>query len=466
MAKLLLIDDDPKMCQVLSGLTRRMGHTAYVALTLEKGLEQALSNDYDLIILDLQFPKGSGLDIMPDLLKAPSKPEVIIITGAGVYGAELAFQYGAWDYVQKPFLNQEITLSISRALQYRQEKVVTKAFVTLKRTRIVGNSIAIGSCLETLAHACLTDASVLLTGETGTGKELFAKAIHENSKRAANNFIVVDCGALPETLAESILFGHEKGAFTGADRPRKGLMEQVEGGTLFLDEIGDLPFSIQKSLLRAIQEKLIRPLGAKQEKPVDIRLVAATNRDLDAMTKQGFFREDLLFRIRAIEIKLPPLRARREDIQEIALNKIHHLCQQYGMGMKGISQEFLDILNRQDWPGNVRELINALEYAVASAGDDPTLIPKHIPYQYRTVVLKGDSPRLREETHPGVILTEDSGVEFPSLITCRNKLELNYLRLLLDRVEGDREKASKLSGLSQSRLYALLKKHGLSRFKT
>jgi DNA-binding NtrC family response regulator len=237
----------------------------------------ASGGDYDLVLLDLQFPRGNGLDILPDIIQAPSRPEVIIITGSGVQAAELAFRYGAWDYVQKPFLLEEISLPMSRALQYRQEKQSNRPPVTLRRANIIGSSPAMNSCLEALALAAVSDASVLITGETGTGKELFARAIHENSRRADRNFMVVDCGALPETLMESILFGHEKGACTGADRQCIGLLEQAEGGTLFLDEIGDLPYPMQKSLLRAIQEKHIRPLGAKKEIPVDFRVVAATN---------------------------------------------------------------------------------------------------------------------------------------------------------------------------------------------
>lgn len=465
MAKILIIDDDSKICQFLVELANSIGHEASAALTLEKGLSLSLSNDYDLILLDLQFPQGSGLQIMPDLLNAPSKPEVIIITGSGIQGAELAFKYGAWDYVQKPFLLQEISLPISRALQYRQEKVTAKPPILLNRLGIIGSSPAINSCLDAVGKASATDASVLITGETGTGKEFFAMAIHENSKRSPKNFIVVDCGALPETLVESVLFGHEKGAFTGADRRREGLMEQAEGGTLFLDEIGDLPFNIQKTLLRALQEKRVRPLGANKEVPIDFRLVAATNRDLEEMVRKSLFREDLLFRIRAIEIRLPPLRDRREDIQEIAINKIHRLCRQNGLGIKGISQEFLDVLNGQAWPGNVRELVNVLEHSLASAVQDPTLIPKHIPYQYRTAILKDDSLMLMEEAHPGVGSAEDANEKFPGLTEYRNKFEGNYLHLLLDKAKGDREKACALSGISQSQLYALLKKHNLSRFR-
>jgi two-component system, NtrC family, response regulator len=464
MARLLIIDDDPEICRVLMNLAESMGHEAFEAQTLETGLHLALSNDLDLILLDLQFPEGNGLDILPDLLKAPSKPEVIIITGSGIQGAELAFKYEAWDYVQKPFLIQEITLPISRALQYRVEKKADRVPVALKRTGIIGNSPAIGNCLEAVARASFTDSSVLITGETGTGKELFARAIHENSRRSSKNFIVVDCGALPETLVESILFGHEKGAFTGADRKRQGLFEQAEGGTIFLDEIGDLPFNIQKSLLRVLQEKCVRPLGATQEIPVDFRVVAATNRNLDRMILDNSFREDLLFRIRTIEIKLPPLRERREDIREITIRKIQVLCQQYGMGIKGISQEFLEILNNQEWAGNVRELINVLESSLASAGQDPTLFPKHIPYQYRTTLLKNDSGNGEDDSFQGLAFPDDSK-EIPAMAECMARIQKNYLQLLLDKTKGDSDKACKLSGISRSQLYLLLKKHNLSRFR-
>ena len=385
MARLLIVDDDPKICLFLSQLVESMGHEVSTVNTLKDGRSHAVSNHYDLILLDLEFPEGNGLQILPDLLRAPSLPEVIIVTGTGdAKGAEIAFKYGAWDYVQKPFVWNEVSLPITRALQYRQEKESAKTPVTLNRVGIVGESAVIRSCLEDVARASVTDASVLITGETGTGKELFAKAIHENSKRSSKNFVTIDCGAIPATLAESTLFGHEKGAFTGADKRQEGLIFQAEGGTLVLDEIGDLPLSIQKSLLRTLQERRIRPLGSKQEVPVDFKLVAATNRNLDKMVQEKSFRKDLLFRIRAIEIKLPLLRDRERDIQEITISKIFQIGERYGIDPKGISPEFLAILSTHDWPGNVRELINVLEYALASAGQDPILFPKHIPPEYRT----------------------------------------------------------------------------------
>ncbi len=464
MAEVLIIDDDPKICQFLSQLIERMEHTVSAANTLEDGLHLAVRNNFDLILLDLEFPVGNGLQILPELRKASSAPEVIIVTGTGdIRGAELAFKYGAWDYVQKPFTADEVFLPITRALQYRHEREATKAPVTLDRAKIIGDSVAIRNCLDDIARASVTDAGVLITGETGTGKELFARAVHENSKRSSGDFVTVDCGSIPETLAESTLFGHEKGAFTGAGNRQEGVILQAEKGTLFLDEIGDLPLNIQKTFLRVLQEKRIRPIGSQKEAFVDFRLVSATNRDLDQMVKENKFREDLLFRIRAIEIKLPPLRDREDDVQKIAINKILQLGRSYAIGTKGVSAEFLEVLNVHEWPGNVRELINALEYALASAGEDPMLVPKHLPPEYRVALLNMDPGRSMNGETSRFERTDIEG-ELPTLSEYREKAENDYLRMLISRTGGNREKACRTSGISQSRLYGLLKKHNFSRF--
>jgi len=466
MAKLLIIDDDPKICSFLDQLIESMGHDASAANTLEEGLNLAKSGNYDLILLDLEFPDGNGLQILPDLLRVSSSPEVIIITGTGdAGGAELAFKYGAWDYVKKPFVLDEVMLPTTRALQYRQEKANKQTPVTLKRIGIVGESVPIRNCLEEVARASLTDASVLISGETGTGKELFARAVHENSKRFSGNYVTLDCGALPETLAESTLFGHEKGAFTGAEKKQEGVIAQAKYGTLFIDEIGELPLNIQKSLLRSLQEKRIRPLGANKETSVDFRLVAATNRDLAQMVKEKEFREDLFYRIRAIEIRLPPLKERESDIVEITIDKVCQLGQQYGLGTKGVSGEFLEILSAHDWPGNVRELINVIEYSMASAGEDPTLVPKHLPPEYRTAQLNLGSDQMTKATDRFVDISDIKG-ELPTLSDYRSETERAYLQMLMQRAKGRREEACRLSGISQSRLYGLLKKHNLSRFSS
>ncbi len=465
MANVLIIDDDPDICGILEELASRMACRAFKAYSPEQGMDLARHQACDLVFLDLQFPEGDGLDILPELLATPSKPEVIIITGSGVQGAELAFKHGAWDYVQKPFQLSEVSLSMSRVLAYRREKAASKGPVALKRSGIIGESLAITRCLDDVGKASATDAGVLITGETGTGKELFAYSIHENSRRSENCFIVVDCGSLPETLVEGILFGHEKGAFTGADSRKKGLVEQADGGTLFLDEIGELPLNTQKKLLRVFQEKRVRPLGAAREVSVDFRLVAATNRNLEEMAASSKFRLDLLFRIRAIEISLPPLRERKEDIRAIALHVIQRFCRQYDMGMKGVSREYFDVLTAQTWPGNVRELVNVLENSLATAIHDPMLIPKHVPYQYRAARLKKEASGTKAETDSVAVENGDADLPLPLLNVYRDDCEKRYLHRLLELANGDRVKACTLSGISMSRLYSLLKKHNLSSFK-
>jgi DNA-binding NtrC family response regulator len=464
MINVLTIDDDPKICLFFSKLLEKMGHHFATASSINEGRALFDSQKFDLVLLDLELPDGNGLELLPDLVNAPSKPEVIIITGTGdARGAELAFKYGAWDYVQKPFLLDEVSLPISRAVQYLKERKAVPQLVPLVRAGIVGESDVLLTCLGEVARAASTDAGVLITGETGTGKELFAKAIHKNSKRKANPFIAVDCGALPETLVEGTLFGHEKGAFTGAGKKQEGLIAQADGGTLMLDEVGDLPLPAQKSLLRTLQERSVRPLGGTTEIPVDFRLISATNLDLDQMVRGKRFREDLLYRIRAMEIKLPPLRDRGKDIEEIAYKKLHELAQRYGMETKAISPEFFKLLQAHSWPGNVRELINVLEYVLALSGPDPTLVPKHLPPEYRMSALTFDDAPL-ERCRSKRVSELDREDEFPSLSAYRNKLEKAYLKELINRSGGDRNKACRISGVSQSRLYGLLKKHNLSGF--
>jgi two-component system NtrC family response regulator len=464
MVDILIVDDDPKICLFFETLLAQLEHDFKTAKSLREAREQMDSGNFDLVLLDLELPDGNGLDLMPELADSVSAPEVIIITGTGdVRGAELAFKYGAWDYVQKPFLIDEVTLPISRAIQYRKEKLAKPILVPLERSGIIGDSPAIRQCLELVGKAAVTDASVLITGETGTGKELFARAIHNNSHRSSKPFVAVDCGALPDTLVESTLFGHEKGAFTGAGNRQEGLLVQADTGTLMLDEIGDLPMPAQKSLLRTLQERSVRPVGASKEIQVDIRLVAATNLDLDEMISQKRFRQDLLYRIRAFEIKLPSLRERQDDIEEIAVIKLHELSKKYGMTPKSISPELLELLKTYDWPGNIRELINVIENLLASSGTDSTLFPKHLPASYRLsdmafeqkqAPLENDHSMSRRFANP----------ELPSLADYRQELEKKYLKELMFRVNGDRKAACRMSGVSQSRLYALLAKHSLPGF--
>jgi len=468
MAKILIIDDEEMMCATLSTLVERKKHTATSAMTLKAGVDLAGREDFDLVFLDVRMPDGNGLDALPAIQASPSTPEVIIMTGFGdPNGAELAIKSGAWDYIEKGFSIKEITLSLERALQYRQEKQEAdhkRKPVRLKREYIIGSSPALNNCLDLVAQAAESDANVFITGETGTGKELFARAVYENSLRSNEAFVVVDCTSLPETLVESLLFGHEKGSFTGADRAQNGLVRQAHKGTLFLDEIGELPMSLQKSFLRVLQEHRFRPVGANKEVESNFRLIAATNRDLDAMVETGEFRSDLLFRLRTFIIELPTLRERREDIKELARYHIDKFCTQYGLASKGFSPDFLETLMSYPWPGNVREFVNTLERSLTSARFDQTLYPKHLPHNIRVQVRRAEM-----ESDSSVSVGKERRVarSLPKLQEFRDTVyaqaEKEYLQELMEVTGENIPEACRISGLSQSRLYALLKKNAVSR---
>jgi len=467
MADILIIDDDQLICTTLSNVVRDRGHTPTCAFTRKEGLEIAAARSFDVVFLDVRLPDGSGLDIVKGIRETPSCPEVIIITGfSDVDGAELAITHGAWDYLEKSASIDEIILPLERALQYRTEQQSKARPTALKLEGIVGSSPQMRTSIELLAQAAASDANVLVTGETGTGKELFSWAIHRNSPRAGKNFVVVDCASLPETIVESVLFGHERGAFTGADKSKIGLITQSDGGTLFLDEVGELPPSIQGSFLRALQERRFRPVGSVKEVASDFRLIAASNRNLDEMVREGRFRKDLLFRLRTFTITLPPLREHPEDIKELASSYLTTLSRRYGKGMKGFSPDFLDTLLDYDWPGNVRELINALERAIAAAGASPTLFPAYLPAEIRIKVKRDQVGEAGETVADRAIAAPVSGKPLPSLQQHREaevaKAEQQYLEDLIAHTKGGISKACEVSGLSRSRLYGLLKKYGIS----
>jgi two-component system NtrC family response regulator len=353
MANVLIIDDDDLMCEMLCDLVENIHHQADYATTLEQGMEKTRAREFDVVM-----PDGNGLDFMAEIKALPSSPEVIIMTGAGdMDGAELAIKNGAWDYLLKPIIPKEMVLPLRRVLQYRDTLTKSRKpqpVAALNRVGIVGQSPAIRAGLDALARTAGSEANVLITGETGTGKELFARAVHQNSARKDQPFVVVDCAALPETLVDSHLFGHEKASFTGAEQKRIGLVEQAHGGTLFLDEVGELPLILQKIFLRVLQEHQFRPVGGAERKS-DFRLVAATNRDLGAMVKQGLFREDLFYRIRALTIEVPPLKNRREDIRDLTfhfVNQIFEGSNMLGPGMSGSS--FIRLRRQLQVPGRTQ----------------------------------------------------------------------------------------------------------------
>ena len=458
MATILVIDDDEFYANGLGRQIQRLGHDYHRAATLADGRREAERLQPDLVFLDVGLPDGSGLSLIDPLRSLSCDPQIVIVTGDGdPDGAEAAIRDGAWDYLSKASPLNDLVLALRRSLDYRQEKRSVRR-VALDPAGIVGQSAAIRRCLDQVAIAASSDASVLVRGESGTGKELFAQAIHRNSARSAKPFVVVDCAALPENLAESVLFGHRRGAFTGAVESRVGLLEQADGGTVFLDELGELPLAVQRVFLRALQERRFRPVGSAAEVTSDFRVVAATNRDLDAMVRAGTFREDLLFRVRALSFELPPLRDRKEDVRGIALALIQSLCERRSGDCPGVSQEFVSTLERHSWPGNVRELAHAIEHALAAAGPVTTLHPLHLPTELR-VQLARAAQRPRERAPAS---NEPTG-ELRPLQSVVDDATRGWLEELMRQTQGDIASACTLSGLSRSRLYALMKEHGVHR---
>ncbi len=474
MANVLIIDDDKNVSNILSIRVEELGHSTQVASNLSDGEKKASLGNFDVVFLDVNLPDGNGLGALPGIREAPSSPEVIIITAKGDKdGAELAIKSGAWDYIQKPFFKKEINLHLAQALEFRAKKTGVET-VSLKREKVIGNSRQLTVCLDQIAQCARSDVNVLLTGDTGTGKELFARVIHENSLRTSAEFIVVDCAALPHNLIESVLFGHVKGAFTGADKDQAGLIKQADGGTLFLDEVGELPSSIQKTFLRTLQERRFRPVGSSREAESDFRLISATNRSLDSMVKKGRFRKDLLYRLRTFHVDLPPLRKRVKDINDLVQHYIYRICEKHRIEIKGFVPEFLDFLTSYDWPGNVRELINTLEKAIISDLENPTLYTMHLPAEIRihhaqdAVARKTGSNGAENKVEPedgtplnfsGLIESHPVMKDYREIVIADS--ETQYLKHLMSTTQNNVKKACRISGLSPSRLYTLLRKYGI-----
>jgi two-component system NtrC family response regulator len=459
--KILVIDDDADIRATMESLAARMELACDAAASLGEGLAKARCGGFDVVFLDVRLPDGNGLDALPVLKGLPDSPEVIILTGQGdPDGAELAIHGGVWDYLVKPMPLRETMLSLKRALQYRQEKNRAKSPRPIQLSSLVGTSPRMRQCFELAAQAAHSPASVLITGETGTGKELFARAIHDNSPRSGRPFVVVDCASLTETLVESTLFGHRKGAFTGADCDRDGLVKLADGGTLFLDEVGELPLSVQKSFLRVLQERRFRPVGGANEVQSDFRLIAATNRSLEEMVGRGEFRQDLLFRIKTIHLVLPPLRERAEDIRLLAQRRLEDLARGMDQAPKVMDSEFLMTIAAYPWPGNVRELNNVLERAVVAAGHETTLFALHLPQEVRIAVARANLSRGRSQEEGETAPSRPGDGPLPPLKAFKEAREREYLERLVRECGQDMARMIEISGLSRSHLYSLLKKYG------
>ncbi len=472
MGKALIIATG-EVVESLKQLLISVGHDVLVSAELSQGWARAAEHKVNVVALGLRLQDGDGLALLPRLKQLPDSPEVVVMAPSpDPKTAEFALRNGAWDYLIAASDPQEVAASIDQALQYREDQRSQTPAIVVKREKIIGNSPEMKRCFQLLGQAAASDTNVLVNGETGTGKELFARAVHSNSPRsrstrssfrsnnprADKNFVVVDCAALPETLVESVLFGHTRGAFTGADRDHDGLIAQADGGTLFLDEVGELPMETQRAFLRVLQERCYRPVGSQSEKESNFRLIAATNCDLDEMVAAGLFRKDLLFRLRTLTIELPPLRRRRQDIEELVRYHTSRLCDSYGMGSKGFAIDLTEALIAYDWPGNVRELINTIDGMLAAAGNDAMLYNKHLPLHIRVQIV---CENMQTEHAPAAAPSGNNG-EFSDFKTYRETMERSYLQDLIQLTDRNIPKACKISGISRSRLYEMLAKYDLN----
>lgn len=372
MHQVLLIEDEEIIRSSLKRLLERNGYSVSVAGAVPEAEQQYSLNDFDLIIADLRLPGPPGTEVLNLVSEVP----VVIMTSyASVSSAVEAMKLGAVDYIAKPFDHDELLLTLERVLKQRSLERQNRALKSdLSRSYpvsgMIGNSPVMHEIFERIQRVAPTDATVLILGESGTGKELVARAVHEQSPRREQPLITVNCAAIPDNLLESELFGHEKGAFTGAHDTHHGLVEAAHGGTLFLDEIGELPTDAQARLLRVLQEGEIRRIGSTQSRRVDVRLIAATNRDLKQEVERGNFRSDLYFRLHVMEILLPPLRDRGDDIRELAEHLLARTCKRLNRPSRHYSDEALEALYHYSWPGNVRELENVIERAVILADNE------------------------------------------------------------------------------------------------
>jgi len=384
METILIVDDEKNYLLVLEALLVDAGYEVITSGSASKALEIASSHDLDLVITDMRMPGQDGMEFLAQLGSRHSDLPVIMMTAyATVEKAVKAMKRGAFDYITKPFKNEELILTIRKAIEMHRLKQENRSLSQQLQERfnfgnIVGKSKVMRQVYEIIEKVAQTRASVLITGESGTGKELIARAIHFNSPRSEKQFITVNCSALPETLLESELFGHERGAFTGAVTQRKGRFELAHTGTLFLDEVGDMSPALQVKLLRVLQEMMFERVGGTKTLQVDARLVAASNRDLSREVEIGRFREDLYYRLKVIQIKVPPLRERRDDIPLLVHHFLQKVAKANGLPLKGVSHDALKHMYQHDWVGNVRELENVIERAVILCDGDE-IRPQDLP---------------------------------------------------------------------------------------
>ncbi len=447
MSRILVVDDEAALGENIQRMLRLPGTTVTVCVDPAKGLAECLANPPDLVLLDIRMPGMSGEEVFARLHEAhPGLPVVFLTAFGSVEGAVLAMRNGAFDYLQKPFEREELLLVVQRALSHA--KLEREVEVLKGRLEALGEADAAQSRspamldqMNKCRRAAATDATVMILGESGTGKEVTARFIHTQSRRKDGPFVPVDCSAMPGSLIESELFGYERGAFTGAERTKKGLIESADGGTLFLDEIGDVGVELQTRLFRFVEERALRRLGALSTVRVDCRIVCATNQDLVAKIKAGTFREELFYRLSVVTVKLPALRERPEDIPHMARFFLERFSRRYGKSLSG-SPQFYEALLRERWPGNLRQLKNVME-RLAALHPGGVLVPEDI---------QEDSPIIEAASNLSALPWKDAREQYLT------SFESSYAQAVLARCAGNVSAAAREAGVDRKTFYLLLKR--------
>jgi DNA-binding NtrC family response regulator len=443
--KVLIVDDDEVTRKLLKEVLQKAGYAVQLAGSGEEAIQQLSLQKFPIVISDIRMMEMDGMAVLKEVKRIHSQSAVILMTGFGsMEGAIQAIQQGAFDYVSKPFKMDELKAIVARATKHWEslrEVREGSGPVQLEATAksVIGKSPKIVEVYKTLARAAMSASTVLVSGESGTGKELVARAIHDNSARRNKKFTAVNCGALAESLLESELFGHVKGAFTGAISDKKGLFEDSHGGTLFLDEIGDITPALQIKLLRVLQENEIKPVGLSDVKKVDVRVIAATHRELENLVRAGKFREDLYYRLKVISIELPPLRERMEDLPYLVEHFLGRYAEKNRKMVSHVSEEAMRLLKAYSWPGNIRELEHAIERAVAMS-NTAVLFPEDFPSE----ILRG-------------VQTQEVPVQNTSL----EDMEKYHIVSVLQKVNFNKSRASEVLGIDRATLYRKAQRYGI-----
>jgi DNA-binding NtrC family response regulator len=453
----LVIDDEKAICEGCRLVLGDLGYTVRFGTTGQEGLNQLQKSEYDVLLLDIKLPDTDGMQILADVRQTHPQMPVVVMTGyASVQNAVTAMKRGAFDYLPKPFSEDELAHAVARAIENKRLKEENQAlrrqlFDRFNFSNIIGENPKILKVFGQVRKVAPTDSTVLIHGSSGTGKEIFAKAIHAHSRRAARQFIAFDCSTIAASLMESELFGHVRGAFTGAVQDKAGIFEVAKGGTLFLDEVSNLSMEIQGKLLRVIESQEYKPVGAALARTTDMRVIAATNRDLESMVGEGRFREDLFYRLNVFPIFLPPLRERKDDIPRLAYHFLRSFCRQTGKRIEGFSNDALEMLVQHDWPGNVRQLKNVIEHLVIMA-DKAFLDIAFVSEQLQT-------RKSGEQNQVPDTLDELKAYKKHLLEARYGQAEKAFLIKALTVASGNVTLAAQHTGMQRSNFSALMKKH-------